>query len=179
MYIFSCAYLTLSHSNSSYFTSSFLFFLHSYPLPHTHPLSLPSILHQQSITVSACGEIAAQSSVYIGWLFRPIEKTAYNLSLSLKYYPTPIDIDSCFGDFERGDEQGNYGDRVGYDVNGNGNANSFESEYRVSNWREEGEGRGGNHGEEGRGEVEEKGESASSSYPTGSHACIDIMYVCY
>ena len=123
--------------------------------------------------MSACGEIAGQSSVYIDWLFRPIEKKTYNLSLSLKYYPTPTVPDSVsyFGDVERGD-----GVRECGDVDGNGNANSYESECRVNNWREE---REGDHGKEGRGEVEEKGESASTSYPAGSHACINIMYACY
>jgi hypothetical protein len=122
--------------------------------------------------VSACGEIAEQSSVYVDWLFRPIEKKTYNLSLSIKYYPTPINVDSYFGDFESGDEKGNYGDREGDDINGNGNANIYECEYEVKNWREEREEREGDNGKIERGDGEEKGGSAYTSY-TGHH-----VYLC-
>jgi hypothetical protein len=118
--------------------------------------------------VSACGEIAEQSSVYVDWLFRPIEKKTYNLSLSIKYYPTPINVDAYFGDFESGDEKGNYGDREGDDVNGNENANIYESEYKVNNWREEREEKEGDDGEVERGDGEEKGGFAFASF-TGHH----------
>lgn len=122
--------------------------------------------------MSACGEIAEHSSVYVDWLFRPIEKKTYNLSLSIKYYPTPIDSDSYFGDFERSDEKGNYDDRESDDTNGNGNiegngigsVNIYESEYKVNNWREEREERERDGGEVERGDGEEKGGSAFTSF---------------
>jgi hypothetical protein len=126
--------------------------------------------------VSACGEIAEHSSVYIDWLFRPIEKKTYDLSLSIKYSPTPITSDSYFGDSESGDEKGNDGDREGDDINGNGkiegngngNANIYESEYKVNDWREEREEREGDNGEVERGDGEEKGRSSFTSF-TGHH----------
>ena len=135
--------------------------------------------------MSACGEIAAQSSVYIDWLFRPIEKKTYNLSLSLKYYPTPIHFDSYFGAFERSDEQGNYGDREGDDIHGNGdsngNANSYESEYKINDWREarEERERERDHVEEGRGDGEEKGGSALTSFNTGYYLYVSVCFQNY
>lgn len=124
--------------------------------------------------MSACGEIAEQSSVYVDWLFRPIEKKTYDLSLSIKYYPTPINVDSYFGDFESGDEKGNYGDREGDNINGNGNI--YKSEYKVNNWREEREEREGDDGEGERGDGEEKGGFAFTSFNTGRHLHMCISY---
>ena len=128
--------------------------------------------------MNPCGEIPALSSVYLDWSFHPIERKTYDLTISIKYFPTPIDID--FGDFEGQDKQGNFCDGNSDDKNGyeseHGNRNFNES--RIDNWREEREeregrgGRGGGEGEgegegEGGGEGEEKGGSASTSFSTG------------
>ena len=115
------------------------------------------------MSVNACGEIPAQSSVYLDWYFHPLEKKAYDLALSVKYYPTPIDLD--FGDFGRQDDQGNIGDREG------DNRSVYGNENRLDDRRVE---RDGGREEEGGGE--EKGGSAFTSFTTGHHHSIYYLF---
>ena len=108
-------------------------------------------------TVNPCGEIPALSSVYLEWYFHPLEMKTYNLALSIKYYPSPTDIN--FGDFEKNDGQGNFGDGEDGTRNGNGSGSGNVKDYRFDNWREE---------REGVVEVQKEA-SALKSCPTGEH----------
>ena len=132
--------------------------------------------------MNPCGEIPALSSVYLDWYFHPIERKTYDLTLSIKYSPTLIDID--FGDFESNDEKGNFYDGNGYDKNGHESEQNDRNinESKIDYWRER-EGGGGGGGEEGEG-GEEKGGSAYTSFSTGNdtfifHALTSTLYLIY